>query len=209
MPKPDAKKIAELQMAYVERWHVRPDSGRPDANLPNEEEGFAGIVLDQSRFNYLLWHEEDEARRTDVDDAVIARVKRAIDRYNQQRNDAIERIDEALLEMLSAEGAAPAASNALLNTETPGSAFDRLSIAALKIYHVREQVMRSDADEAHRQRARERLARLEEQRADLIAALDQLLADIFAGRKRLKVYRQFKMYNDPKWNPALYKSQSR
>ena len=107
-----------------------------------------GLVLEQHRFNFLLWHEEDIARSPDVPDARIAAVKRAIDRYNQQRNDAIERIDEWLIQWLASAGVLPR-SDARLNTETPGSAIDRLSILCLRIYHFEEQLDRREAGPSH------------------------------------------------------------
>jgi hypothetical protein len=199
MPKPDAHALAALQLDLVRRWH-----GLDDPSLPHDEPGFAGAVLDQQRYNYWLWHEEDEARRTDVSDAEIARVKRAIDRYNQQRNDHIERLDEVLLSQLAAEGV-EAAADARLHTETPGSAFDRLSIGALKLFHMEEEAERADAASEHRRKAAEKADRLRRQRHDLAESLDRLLADLWAGRARLEIYRQFKMYNDPALNPALYR----
>lgn len=157
------------------------------------------------RCNNLLWDEEDQARRTDVADAMIAANKRAIDRHNQARNDAIERIDEHLLAMLAALrpgfGTEVAAR---LNSETAGSIVDRLSIVALKVRAMRAQTERSDATAEHVARCRERLARLIEQRADLARCLDELLADCVAGRAVYRIYRQFKMYNDPSLNPYLY-----
>ena len=138
-------------------------------------------------------------------DARIAAVKRAIDRYNQQRNDWIEKIDEAFIELLATEGILPRA-GARLNTETPGSAIDRLSIMSLRIYHFDEQLTRDDADDNHRANVAERLARCRFQHADLSQSLAELLDDIWAGRKLLKVYRQMKMYNDPTLNPYLYRT---
>src|SRR6267142_112023 len=153
------------------------------------------------RFNCRLWAEEDQARRRDVPDAAIVANKRGIDGFNQQRNDAIEKIDESLLEQLpTLEGGA----GVRLNSETAGAMVDRLSILALKTFHMRIQTERKDADEAHRETSRARLARLTEQRADLAGCFDALLADCLAGRARFKVYRQFKMYNDPAFNPYLY-----
>jgi len=164
------------------------------------------------RFNSLLWAEEDLARRTTVADAEIAANKRAIDGCNQSRNDATERIDELLLVALglvdeaSARTDAPASRappGARLNSETAGSMIDRLSIMALKIHAMRAQTGRSDVDEAHRAASRVKLERLQQQRHDLAACLDALLADATAGHAYFKVYRQFKMYNDPRFNPAL------
>ncbi|HSQ82255.1 MAG TPA: DUF4254 domain-containing protein [Casimicrobiaceae bacterium] len=153
------------------------------------------------RCNHLLWDEEDQARRTDVPDAAIAANKRAIDGYNQKRNDAIERIDEALLARLS--GVTPAA-DAWHNSETAGAMIDRLSILALKVHHMTAQTLRSDATPAHVASCTEKLARLSMQREDLARCLDTLLARAAEGRAFWRIYRQFKMYNDPALNPWLY-----
>lgn len=164
------------------------------------------------RNNCLLWAEEDLARRTTVADAEIAANKRAIDRYNQARNDATERVDELLLVALklvdeaSARSDAPLSTvppGARLNSETAGSMVDRLSILALKVRAMREQTLRIDVDDAHRTASRVKLERLQQQRLDLGACLDALMADALAGRAYFKVYRQFKMYNDARFNPAL------
>ena len=199
LPDPHAlvERITELHRETVVRWHaVEPD---------NTYEGLLATVCQQHQFNYLLWHEEDIARSPDVSDSRIATVKRSIDRYNQQRNDWIEKIDEALIQLLSAEGIL-ARVGARLNTETPGSATDRLSVMSLRIYHLDEQLNREGADEAHRSTVRERLNRCLVQHADLSQSLAELLDDIWSGRKLLKVYRQMKMYNDPTLNPYLYPS---
>lgn len=166
------------------------------------------------RNNSLLWAEEDLARRTTVADAEIAANKRAIDGFNQARNDATERVDELLLVSLglvdeaSARTDAPVAkvpAAARLNSETAGSMIDRLSIMALKVHAMRQQTLRTDVDAAHREASLVKLTRLQQQRQDLAACLDALLADAAAGRAYFKVYRQFKMYNDPRWNPQLVK----
>jgi hypothetical protein len=163
-------------------------------------------------FNSRLWAEEDLARRTKVSDGEIAANKRAIDRFNQARNDATERVDELLLTALglvdpaSARTDAPVTrvpAGARLNSETAGSMMDRMSIMALKIHAMHQQTQRSDVDDAHRAASAVKLQRLQEQRADLGACLDELLADTQAGRAYFKVYRQFKMYNDPRFNPVL------
>ncbi len=164
------------------------------------------------RFNSQLWAEEDLARRTTVDAADIAANKRAIDGFNQSRNDATERIDELLLIALglvdeaSARTDSPLATvpdGARLNSETAGSIVDRMSIMALKIHAMHGQTLRGDVDAAHRDASQVKLERLRQQRADLGHCLDALLADACAGRAYFKVYRQFKMYNDPRFNPAL------
>ena len=153
------------------------------------------------RCNCALWKEEDQARRRDVPDAEIAANKRAIDAYNQKRNDSIEKIDEHLLGQLTT---VERNAGARLHSETAGSMTDRLSILALKVFHMRLQAERRDASPEHIETSRTRLARLVEQRADLAACFDALLDDCIAGRAWFKVYRQFKMYNDPAFNPYLY-----
>ena len=170
------------------------------------------------RHNSLLWAEEDLARRTTVAAEAIAANKRAIDGHNQARNDATERVDEILLVALGLVDAASArtdaplstvAPGARLNSETAGSMIDRLSIMALKANAMHQQTQRQDVDEAHRAASAVKLQRLQQQRHDLALCLDALLADAQAGRAYFKVYRQFKMYNDPRFNPELVKERQR
>jgi hypothetical protein len=151
--------------------------------------------------NQALWKEEDLARRRNVVDAEIVANKRAIDLNNQKRNDAIERIDELILQSLESVTTAP---GARLSSETAGAMTDRLSILSLKIRAMREQTERSDVDRAHVDACLQRLARLIAQRGDLAACLDCLLAEAARGETYFKVYRQHKMYNDATLNPALY-----
>jgi hypothetical protein len=198
VPQQLVEQIAELHRATVERWH----SAAPDNNY----DGLLRVICQQHQFNFLLWHEEDIARSPDVSDRRIAAVKRSIDRYNQERNDWIEKIDESLLALLAQEAVTPQPATQL-NTETPGSAIDRLSIMSLRIYHLTEQLARPEVDQAHRGKVQERLDRCHLQHADLCRSLAELLDDLWAGRKLLKVYRQMKMYNDPSLNPYLYRSQ--
>jgi hypothetical protein len=169
-------------------------------------------------FNSKLWAEEDLARRTTVDDSEIALNKRAIDKYNQARNDATERVDEILLIALGLVDAASAQTDspvskvpvdARLNSETAGSIIDRMSIMALKIHAMRAQTLRTDVDADHRSSSQVKLERLLQQREDLGNCLDRLIADTQAGRAYFKVYRQFKMYNDPRFNPALVAEQAK
>ena len=184
----------------------------PNAELPAHSDPVVMWVQANHRCNSLLWAQEDLARRTRVADGDIAANKRAIDGHNQARNDATERVDELLLvrlglvDLASARGDAPqtrVTAGARLNSETAGSMIDRLSIMALKAAAMRVQTLRQDVDEVHRASSRGKLGRLQEQRVDLGACLDALLDDAQAGRAYFKVYRQFKMYNDPALNPAL------
>jgi hypothetical protein len=192
------RQINELHAVTVERWHKMP--------VDNPHTGMLGTICQQHQFNFLLWHEEDIARSPEVTDSKIAEVKRAIDRYNQQRNDWIEKTDEAFLELLAAAEIQPR-EDARINTETPGSTIDRLSIMALRIYHFEEQLTRVGADASHRANVAPRLSRCRLQHADLSRSLTELLNDIWNGAKHLKVYRQMKMYNDPSLNPYLYRTQ--
>ena len=150
----------------------------------------------------MLWDEEDLARRREVADSEIALNKRHIDGFNQKRNDAVERIDDIILQVL-ADKLNPAAR---LHSETAGMMMDRLSILALKINAMRTQTVRTDVEATHIVACSEKLARLNEQRRDLAQCLDSLLADCLAGRARYKIYRQFKMYNDPALNPQIYQA---
>ena len=168
---------------------------------PRHASGVWQVIELNHRYNCLLWDEEDLARRKRVPDAEIASNKRAIDGFNQKRNDAIERIDEALLETLASSPLKP---GARLNSETAGSMVDRLSILSLKIFHMRLQTLRTDVDQVHIGSCRSRLDRFLEQRRDLSGCLGRLLAEASRGEAWFKVYRQFKMYNDPRLNPAVY-----
>ena len=181
------------------------DPGWARRAASRDVEGVWQWIESNHRCNCLLWDEEDQARRVDVDDASIAGNKRAIDAYNQRRNDAIERIDEALLEELDR---VPRQRDARMNSETAGSIIDRLSILSLKIFHMRLEAQRTGAGPAHVEASAVRLARLEEQRRDLAGCLDRLLADCKAGSACFKVFRQFKMYNYQTLNPYLYSGKS-
>lgn len=149
------------------------------------------------RFNSMLWDEESRARRPDVGPVDIAASKRLIDRHKQLRNDAVEAIDEALLAQLAE---VRHDDSARLSSETAGAMIDRLSVLALKIFHMRQQTRRPDASTVHIDTCRARLQRVMAQRNDLACCLDQLLIDVQSGLAYFKVYRQFKMYNDPSLN---------
>ncbi len=196
----DVKQVNELHRTTVALWH--------EQQVTNPYDGVMGIVCKQHSFNFLLWHEEDIARSPDEGDARIARVKRSIDRLNQQRNDWIEKIDDWITDYL-AQHDVEADHDAPLNTETPGSVIDRLSILALRVYHLEEQVQRKDTSADHIKSVQQKIAVCLLQQHDLSTSLAELLDDIAAGRKRHRTYRQFKMYNDPTLNPYLYKAQKR
>ena len=149
----------------------------------------------------VQWHYEDIIRDPHIDPTEALALKRRIDRSNQDRTDLVEEIDSYFRHIYSEVMPLP---DARLNTESPAWAVDRLSILALKIYHMQEQVDRKDASDEHRAKCQAKLNVLLEQQKDLSTAIDQLLEDIEAGRKYMKVYRQMKMYNDPSTNPVLY-----
>jgi hypothetical protein len=196
----DVCAIIDLHRETIPRWHLQ--------EIDNPYDGFLHLVCRQHQQNFRLWHQEDIARSPDVGDADLAQVKRTIDKLNQQRSDLIEQLDDSLLQRLQALGIAPAP-EARLNTETPGSVVDRLSILALRLFHMEEQLFRTNVGEEHLAKVKARLEILQEQHRDLTRALQELVDDVLAGRKCLKIYRQFKMYNDPTLNPYLYNSSRR
>lgn len=149
----------------------------------------------------VQWHFEDIIRDPEINPVAALTLKRRIDRSNQDRTDLVETIDSYFYTRFHDITPQP---DATINTESPAWAIDRLSILALKIYHMREQVERTDASVEHRATCQKKLDVLLEQQVDLSTAIDQLLADIEAGRKWMKVYKQMKMYNDPSTNPVLY-----
>ncbi|MEW5774404.1 MAG: DUF4254 domain-containing protein [Thermodesulfobacteriota bacterium] len=188
----------EAQAETVARWH---EEAPAEPSQPGPDDLLA-LVLAQHLTNFRLWHVEDDARATDVGPEVIARCKRDIDRLNQQRNDLIEQVDTCLVSLVLP--LLPAQPRDRTNTETLGGALDRLSILALKIYHMEEQTRREDVGPDHRASCRDKAEVLRRQREGLAAAVLDLVDEYGRGEKRPVVYRQFKMYNDPRLNPRLY-----
>lgn len=171
-------------------------------NNPYDRDSIENRLYLKCWIDTVQWHYEDIIRDPHIDPIDAVMLKRRIDRSNQDRTDLVEQIDSYFRQKYSDVKVLP---DARINTESPAWAIDRLSILALKIYHMREQVERTDASAEHKQKCQEKLYVLLEQQKDLSLAIDQLLEDIEAGRKYMKVYRQMKMYNDPSTNPVLYK----
>jgi hypothetical protein len=153
----------------------------------------------------VQWHLEDIIRNPAIDPAEALAIKRRIDSSNQERTDVVEYIDSYFLDRY--KNIVPQA-DASVNTESPAWAIDRLSILALKIYHMEAEANRADATDEHKADCRKKLNVLLEQRSDLSNAIDELISDIEKGKKYMKVYRQMKMYNDPSLNPVLYQQQT-
>jgi hypothetical protein len=195
----DVDALLSQQLADVSQWHATP-------HAPSEPGDLTHRTVLLNHFNFALWHQEDLARDPHATDSLIATVKRAIDKLNQQRNDMIEKVDEALIIHFSKVKPQP---SARLNSETPGSMVDRLSINALKIYHMEEETNRETASPEHRAKCAERLSILRAQRSDLGNCLKEILNDLQQGTKFMKVYRQMKMYNDPTLNPVLYRQSTK
>ena len=182
-------------------YHIKDDIDTPISN-PYDRDSLENRLYLKCWIDTVQWHLEDLIRDPHINPLEALQLKRRIDRSNQDRTDLVEQIDSFFLHQFSDVNVLP---DARINTESPAWAIDRLSILALKIYHMTEQVERKDADLAHKERCRAKLAILQEQQCDLSTAIDQLLEDIAAGRKYMKTYRQMKMYNDPSTNPVLYK----
>lgn len=181
-------------------YHERDDVDAIPVN-PYEEGTVEHTLFAKNWIDAVQWHLEDIIRDPEIDPVAALALKRRIDRSNQERTDMVEQLDTYFRELY--RDVVPDA-DASVNTESPAWALDRLSILALKIYHMEQEVARKDAQEAHVAKCRAKLDVLLEQREDLTGAIDRLLDDIAAGRKYMKVYRQMKMYNDPDTNPVLY-----
>lgn len=201
-------KFAEKSYSIFEQsvadYHIDDDVDAP-TRQPYAPDSIEGVLYAKNRIDAVQWHLEDIIRDPEIDPVAALALKRRIDRSNQERTDMVEELDTYFRSLYADVEVAP---DATINTESPAWAFDRLSILALKIYHMEAEVNRPDATPEHRARCAAKLAVLTEQRADLISAIDALLDDIAAGRKYMKVYRQMKMYNDADTNPVLYGAKS-
>jgi hypothetical protein len=205
---PGAREIFNVASAAIERWHEREEdiSSIEDAleKLGTNCTGrFVRLVERLSIINTVQWHEEDRTRDLEATDAMIARSKRLIDRLNADRVAAVEVIDDQFVEAIELNSSAP------LNTETPGSIIDRLTILCLKRYHMSYEAERESATEEHRNRCREKLLKIEGQMGDLMQAYDYFIHEMELGKRTFKIYRQFKMYNDPELNPYLYRKRGK
>jgi hypothetical protein len=195
------QKANDIFRKAIADYHVKDNIETPIQN-PFEAGTIEATLYHKCWIDTVQWHFEDIIRDPDIDPKEALVLKRRIDKSNQDRTDMVEDIDTYFRELYKDVKVLP---DATINTESPAWAIDRLSILALKLWHMFEQTQRTDASAEHIATCRAKLDVLIEQQNDLSTAIEQLLADIEAGRKYMKVYRQMKMYNDPATNPVLYK----
>lgn len=193
----NANQIFERVIADYHRWD---DVDHPMEN-PFEAGSLDALLYHKNWIDTVQWHLEDIIRNPEIDPVEALAIKRRIDKSNQDRTDMVEYVDSYMLEKYKD---VVVAEDARLNTETPAWAIDRLSILALKIYHMRVETLREDVNEEHRAACQKKLDVLLTQQVDLSRAIEELIEDIEAGRKYMKTYKQMKMYNDPALNPVLY-----
>ncbi len=192
-------KAIEVFEESINDYHVEDRVDQPLKN-PYDKERIEHLLYRKNWIDTVQWHFEDLIRDPEINPDAALTLKRQIDASNQERTDLVEFIDSYFLNKYRS---VEIQDGATINTESPAWAIDRLSILALKIYHMREEAEREDASDAHRKACSNKLQVLEEQQKDLSTAIDQLLEDIEAGRKYMKVYKQMKMYNDEELNPVL------
>lgn len=185
----------------VDDYHLYDDINRAASN-PYDKKDFEHLLYEKNWIDTVQWHYEDIIRDPDIDPNEGMSLKRLIDSSNQNRTEMVEYIDSYFLKLYSNVSPKP---DAKVNTESPAWALDRLSILILKIYHMKEESLRKDVSEQHRNTCNEKLQVLLEQQKDLSESIDQLLEDLSKGEKKMKVYKQMKMYNDETLNPVLYK----
>lgn len=182
-------------------YHVHDNVDQPIAN-PYDKKDLEHLLYHKNWIDTVQWHFEDIIRDPNIDPKEALVLKRRIDKSNQDRTDMVEYIDSYFLQKYAD---VKVQANAKINTESPAWAIDRLSILALKVYHMKQETERKDVDAAHIERCQTKLNVLLEQHKDLSTAIEELIEDIEAGRKYMKVYKQMKMYNDETLNPVLYK----
>ena len=196
-----SKKAIEIFEKSVNDYHVYDDITR-NPNNPFENKSFEHLLYEKNWIDTVQWHYEDIIRDPDIDPSEGMKLKRLIDSSNQNRTEMVEYIDSYFLNLYSS---VTTRENAKINTESPAWAIDRLSILILKIYHMEEESNRKDVSQDHRNNCQKKLNILIEQREDLSESIDQLLIDLSTGIKKMRVYKQMKMYNDESLNPVLYK----
>ena len=196
-----SKKAIKIFEKSVNDYHVYDDITR-NPNNPFENKSFEHLLYEKNWIDTVQWHYEDIIRDPDIDPSEGMKLKRLIDSSNQNRTEMVEYIDSYFLNLYSN---VTTRENAKVNTESPAWAIDRLSILILKIYHMEEESNRKDVSEDHRNNCQKKLNVLIEQREDLSESIDQLLIDLSTGIKKMRVYKQMKMYNDESLNPVLYK----
>lgn len=184
----------------IEDYH-KTDNVNTPINNPYPLKSIEYYLYLKNWIDTVQWHFEDIIRDPNINPEEALVLKRRIDKSNQDRTDLVELIDSYFLDKYKDTAVLP---DATINTESPAWAIDRLSILALKIFHMQKEVERTDTDKAHHNQCQQKLNILLEQQKDLSTAIDQLIADIEAGRKYMKVYKQMKMYNDPSLNQVLY-----
>lgn len=183
----------------IEQYHIADAVDQPFVN-PYDKDKIDHLLYRKNWIDTVQWHYEDIIRDPNIEPVEALSLKRKIDASNQDRTDLVEFIDSFFLKKYQS---AEISENATINTESPAWAIDRLSILALKIYHMQEEANRDDATEEHLDKCKQKLQVLLEQKKDLFTAIDHLLVDIEAGNKYMKVYKQMKMYNDEELNPIL------
>lgn len=184
--------ITELQSQLTIEWHA--------SDPLISRDGILGLIEANHFNNFSLWHEEDKARRNDMGFEYVYQAKRSIDRFNQERNNCMERIDEYICRLVPVFP-----SGCSVHTETPGMIIDRLSILALKQYHIREETLREDVESSHIEKCKGKLKVVTQQLNDLKLGFQEVIDQFLAGERSFRVYYQLKMYNDPELNPEIYK----
>ena len=196
------EKAWEIFNQSIQDYHINDDVNAQLKN-PFPSDSLDHLLYRKNWIDTVQWHLEDIIRDPEIEPTEALRIKRWIDQSNQERTDTVEYIDSWFLNKY--ENVSPK-TNAKINTESPAWALDRFSILSLKVYHMKEEANRENATAEHKQKSADKLAVLKEQKIDLSTAIEELLSDLQAGTKKMKVYKQMKMYNDEDLNPILYKN---